>query len=436
MKHTRSILNQINSQPAFESMDVNDIPMVDASEGSFLALESMDIMNEVGGCFDESAELANKEGNLSTLVDYVEGEVNGQGEDGALRTATQNEVALVEQAVTANTDGTGLTEDEVLPALESAEGSQIALEGVKDAIASFGKAAVELVKKIGAGFSNFMKVIFTRLGALRSEIAKTEKAISKGKLKTEPFDVNRSLSRYALLNGNDTVKNSKELATAAASLFGSVREIGTEYPKQIIDQYDGIIKAIDIFFRKGEGRTDAKRDVRKEVTTLITEQLKKTVALNSKTFKDSKLLGGFVINYEQPTLSEKDLNASVKSMWENSPVIGTAGNANERETTFKFDNEADAKAIVNTIKSSLGFLGKVSSTNSMGNIAFFTQHFTLSEIFVDVVINGFETVGYKMVLNDLNRIYMGLYTRPAMAIIEHFMRVAQAQLTLIQKSYE
>lgn len=436
MKHTRSILNQIHSEPSFESMDILDIPLIDVSENSFLAMESMEILNDVNGQFEEIGQLHQKEENLDTLSNYVESEVNCPTEEGPLRTATQNEVALVEQAVAANTDGTGISEDDVLPSLESAVGSTIALEGIKETLGKFGDAVASMVKGIGAGFVKFMKVIFTRLGALRAQIESAEKKISSGELKTEPFDVSKQLSRYALLEGNDTIMTSKSLATAMANLFGSMREIGTEYPKQIMSQYDTVIKQLDIWLRKGQGRGNEKREVRDGVTKVIIDELKKTVALNTKTFHDSKLLGGFIINYTQPTLKEGDMKSSLKSMFDNFPVVATAGNDNSRETTFKFDSVADAKAIVNTIKSSLGFLGKVSKTNSMHNVDFFTTHFSLTELIIDLLVDGSESTGYKFTIRDLNHLYVKLYTSPAMEIIEHYMRVASAQLTLIEKSFK
>lgn len=436
MKHTRSILNQIHSEPSFESMDILDIPLISPAEGMHLALESAEILNTVDNQFDELSTLGDKEDGLNTLVDYVESEVNGPTEEGPLRTATQNEVALVEQAVAANTDGTGIDEDETLPALESAVGSTISLEGVKDTLSKFATASGEMVMNIIKGVGKFMKVVFTRLGSLRTGIEKLEKNLSSGELNPGEYTVSDFVGYFATRYHGKFISTSKGLVPAFKELTAGLETYAVTVPKKIDELHSQFTTTIAAFITDEKGTLRGEGATRDEVGKKVAAELNQANDFIAKNFPGKDYLGGMKFDYEKPTLTD-DLKASAKTLKNAVPVQHDSDDSdNENDVSFKVDSVADIKAILSQIKSSITLLKRISENDNMWAVRVLTTAYGPGGHLANLIVDGSDSTAFRYALRDVNAFYIKAFTKPAMIFINHYLRSADSVLDLFNAAYK
>lgn len=427
MKHTRSIMADLKSKPSFEAADYDAVETGDASDESLLALESASIINEVGEQFSEAGQLDDKSERLDTLVDYVDSQINQPG-----YVATPNEVALIEQAVDATVDGTGEDVDTVMPSLESAEGSHVSLESLKENITSFLKASKELVVNTGRNLARFFKVTLTRLGSIKDRIETLEGKLKEKHTIEGTVEISAAASIPTAFKDNAFLSDHGKIINELENLSKQTQNLSNEYSTRVLGLYDDFVTQVQKLFDDGAGEDDSHAVVRDAVGKKIITQINALFDLNNKTFKTGKQFGGLFIDMANGAKSESIVTAS-KELEKAMPEVYMAGNINGRETEIKGINKDGIRRVITSIKGSLANLRNNKKTETMEMIDWYSGGWALDDA-VRTAFYGESFTVFQGAINRINRAFMHSYVRPQMAYIDHFIRVANAQLALCDKA--
>lgn len=426
MRYTQQIVNQMRSAPSFEADEYAQIPEGDAGDESTLALESAEFVLATDGQLDEAGQLEDKIDRLTTLTDYVETQVNDQE-----TTVTPNELALIEQTVDATLDGTGEEVDTVMPALESALGtSRVSLESVKDTTMNFLKAAKELVTGAASSFGNFIKGIFSRNAALKNRVEKLNKRLSAGEVQ-ESAKLTAAQSVSAAWDENRVLDDFGKIIAGGADVAKRVYDLQNGYTQKLLSLHDRLVDNMDKVWGELNKRKD--QEARIEVASDMKSIIVSLNDLNKATFKDGKEFGGFFCRFKPATVVD-DFVVLSKNIVKSAPYFGQAGNVSGKDTDVKGITKERVGQLINSIKGTITNLQKIRKTDSMWAVDWISGMQTVSEIVLRAVINGVSFMTFMNSMNRTNRAFIVCYTRPLSAYVNHFYRVANAQLGLAEKA--
>lgn len=423
MKHARGIMTKIQqSKPSLEDADYTAIDSSDDVDTDSLSTEAAELIAENEELYSEAESLDSRADRMGTLVDYVNTQVNTQ-ETGA----SQNEVALVEQAVDAALDGTGEDVEVVLPSLEAAVGSTISMEGVKEVINNFISATKELLKKAGENFSKFLKGLVSRIAAVKNRIEKIEAKLKDSEVASE-VEVNGTNAVYALYNENEYITDFSGSLKGANDFCELLAKVVGPYSKAVLNDHDAFLKEVKSLFEKGSGRSSKKEVIRIELKDSFAKLANKLIKLNNDTFTEGKEFGGLYID-EEKVEESIDFSTAAKNSVLSVPKIYLAGNVPEKTVQVKGISKAEIKLTLDAIKRGVVASSKVKYTDTMVNVDFFTNSFV-----GDLIFNGYSTAKVISGVNSINRAFANSYVQPQMRLLDHYFRIVNAQLNIIEKA--
>lgn len=428
MKYTPKIMTTLHSEPAFESAVYDAIPMGDQNDLPFLALEAYELLNEVNGQLDEAKVMEDKAERGEVLVDFVDQEIAGED-----RVATPNEIALIEQATDAVVDGTGETVETVIPSLECfmlADKKHVALEGMTETISNFVKAGANLVSGAKESFKKFIKSLFSRLEALKNKVESIESKLSDAEFKPS-VNVTASQSIPAAWNENTFVTDFSKAVAGFEKIAEKTTELSGPFAAKILTKHDEFVKYVVAVFKEARGRADEKVAARKEIGGKVLANMDQLNALLESTFKDGKSYGGLYTEFDSKYQKSDDIITASKSLVESVPEVYRAGNVDERPLEMTNFTKENARRLCQTIKRNINSLSKTKETDTMWAVDWLTDaDFDL----IEMIFQGVSSTQFISAINRVNRAYVSAYTRPLGAYINHFFRVAEAQLNLVNKA--
>lgn len=429
MKHTRAVLQSLHSKPSVEAMAFADMPEGDANDLGSLALEAYELTDEVYDQLDESEQLENKAERASVLGDFVGAEVSGDD-----RIATPNEIALIEQATDAVVDGTGEDVTTVIPSLEAFEiagGAKPALEALQETVSNFIKGAVELVKNAGSSFKKYIKGLFSRLQALKNRISEVEKKAGSATF-ADSVHVSESQSVAAAWDDNSFVTTFDKAVSGMETIAKKTTEISGPYSQKLLNLHDQFVNLVDETLKNATGRGDKKAVARGDIGKKIQGNISSLAELFQSSFKDGKTFGGLFVSNGTPFKADDNLASASKAIGKSVPTAYRAGNVDGRAFDMTGVTKESVRRLCQVLKVNSGALSRTKVTDSMFLVNFFTENPDLGV--ASAIFYGLSTTQFHMAINRVNRAYVNAYTKPLMAYINHFFRVAEAQLSIAQKA--
>lgn len=429
MKHTRKVLEALASTPSLEAQAFIDLPEGDAGELGLLALEAYELTGEVVDQLDESAILDDKSERGELLKDFISSEVVGED-----RIATPAEIALIEQATDAVVDGTGETVETVIPSLEAFEikgASEPALESLGETVSNFMKGAVQLVKNAGESFKKYVKGLFSRLEALKNLVSSVEKKATDAEFK-DSVPVSESSSVYVAWDNNSFATTFDKAVSGLETIAKKTAELSGPYSQKVLTKHDEFVNLVQKTFDTSLGRGDAKANSRNDLAKKFIANAEALDALFQSTFTDGKAFGGIYISNGERLEKSEDFRAVSKSIGESVPDIYLAGNTDGRAFEMTGVNKESVRRLCQMVKGTMGSLSRTKVTGTMFNVDFFTTHTDFG--LASSIVFGISSTQYQTAINRVNRAYIKAYTKPLMQFINHFFRVAEAQLNVAKKA--
>lgn len=429
MKHTRTVLKALATKPSLEAQAFEDMQEGESSDLGFLALEAYELTDEVCDQLDEADVLEEKSERGELLKDFIQSEVANDD-----RVATPNEIALIEQATDAVVDGTGETVETVIPSLESFEvkgGASPSLEALGGTISDFAKGAVQLVKNASESFKKYVKGLFSRLEALKNLISDVEKRASSAEF-SESVEVSAALSVSAAWDDNSFASTFDKAISGMDSIAKKTTELSGSYAQKLLTKHDEFVNLVQKTFDAGLGRSDKKVLERSDLSKKFITNAEALGTLFQSTLSDGKEFGGLFVSNGEKLKSSEDFSAVSKSIVKCVPQVFRAGNVDGRSFTMTGVNKESVRRLCSILKNSTGALSRTKQTDSMFNVDFFTAQTDLG--LVSSVVFGISSTQFQMAINRVNRAYVSGYTRPLMQYINHYFRVAEAQLAIAKKA--
>lgn len=428
MKHTRKILSSMASQPAVESAAYLAIPEGDENDLGALALEAYALTNEVTDQLNEASIMEDKTDRGEMLVDYIGSQVINND-----RVATQNELALIEQATDAIVDGTGETVDSVLPSLESfmvKGAAQPSMESLTGTISDFAKAAATLVSNAAKSFGKYVKGMFDRIQALKNKVENVE-ALLKDVEFEESVTISKSQAVPLAYNDNSYVSDYPKAVDGLEAIGKLTTVVSGQYTKGIYDSHDKYLKKVMDLFKGGRGRGADKETVRADLRSKFLDSIDELGALFDKTFKDGKAFGGLYIENAKTYKKSDDLLEASKKILAAVPDVYRAGNISERAIEMGSFSKESARRACQIVKSNIRHLSEIKESDSMWAVDFYTD--VDFDVF-EYLFTGVSSTQFFAAVNRINRAYVQGLVQPSMEVINHFFRVAEANLNAVKKA--
>lgn len=429
MKHTRNVLKALASKPSLEAQAFEALQEGQSADLSFLALEAYELTDEVTEQLDEAGELEEKTERGEVLKDFIQSEIANDD-----RVATPNEIALIEQATDAVVDGTGETVETVIPSLESFEVKGAAapsLEALGGTISDFAKGAIQLVKNAGDSFKKYLKGLFSRLEALKNLINDVEKQAGSAEF-AESVDVSAALSVSAAWDDNSFASTFDKAISGMEVIAKKTTELSGPYAQKLLTKHDEFVNLVQKTFDGALGRSDKKSLERSDLAKKFINNAEALAALFQGSLSDGKEFGGLYVSNGEKLKSSDDFSAVSKSIIKCVPQVFRAGNVDGRSFTMTGVNKESVRRLCSILKNSTGSLSRTKATGTMFNVDFFTTQNDFG--LVSSIVFGISSTQFQMAINRVNRAYISGYTRPLMQYINHYFRVAEAQLAIAKKA--
>lgn len=147
------------TESAFDTDSSQEVLMDVANEAY---QEGVEVANQIDRLFEVSYGLE----SIAQMCDHI-GEV------------TVNEMCLIEVATESALVGTGLRVDDVLPGLESAQGTRVGTEGIVEVIRRIFDAIIKFLKKAWDRTKKFYKAIFSVVAKVRNAATRTRERANR-----------------------------------------------------------------------------------------------------------------------------------------------------------------------------------------------------------------------------------------------------------------
>lgn len=216
-------------------------PEISLEEEAILAGQQGDDIAQADATMDEIASIQNRADNLTDHADFVESQVES---------ATPTEMALSEQAISANLDGTGTEVEDVAPALESAIGSRPSMEGVREMVRSFWEAIKRAVKKVWEKIKGYWRKMTSRVSSLEKsakELREKAQGISGKTLKSEDKKFSVSGSTITLLSTTSASRKASDFLPLFGKMMKVNSELGTKWAGKMDTGSSALVTKIQDF---------------------------------------------------------------------------------------------------------------------------------------------------------------------------------------------
>lgn len=217
-------------------------PTISLEEEILVTADNAADIAEADNAMDVAEGLYDKAEALEDHADFMEGQVEE---------ATPTEMALSEQVIGANLEGTGADVEEAAPALESFIGTRPSLEGVREMVRSFWEAIKRAVKKVWDKIKGYWRKFTSRVGSLEKSAKELRERASKmsGKsVKNEDKKVNFSGSTLALLStGTTAEKNAGTMIKNLEEIASLNKLFATKYQPHVARYCEELASAMDSF---------------------------------------------------------------------------------------------------------------------------------------------------------------------------------------------
>ena len=217
-------------------------PEISLEEEVVVAADNAADIAEADNAMDVAEGLYDKAEALEDHADFMEEQVEN---------ATPTEMALSEQVIGGNLEGTGADVEEAAPALESYIGSRPSMEGIREMVRNFWEAIKRAVKKVWEKIKSYWRKFTSRVGSLEKSAKELRDRASKmsGKsVKNEDKKVNFAGSTLALVSTGTTAEKSAANIISNLELISKLnKKIATKYQPLITKGCEDISAALDKF---------------------------------------------------------------------------------------------------------------------------------------------------------------------------------------------
>ena len=216
-------------------------PEISLEEEVILAGQQGEDIAEADATMDEIASIQNRADNLTDHADFVEGQVTE---------ATPTEMALSEQTMAANLEGTGAEVEDVAPALESAIGSRPSMEGVREMVRSFWEAVKRAVKKVWEKIKGYWRKMTSRVSSLEKsakELRTKAQSVSGKSVKSDDKKFSVSGSTVTLLSAGTAAKKASDFMSDFGKMMKANSALTTAWAAKVDTGSNNLITKLQDF---------------------------------------------------------------------------------------------------------------------------------------------------------------------------------------------